>query len=160
MKNIDNPLIFVAEDDFFFRELIVQKLESYEFSNIKVFNNGNDCVNTLYSRPDIIILDYRLGDVDGGYVLSMVKKISPESKVIFLSAQTNIEATVKALKEGAHDYLVKDHMALSHLVFVIKDIIATHKIKMKRKKYLMYRAAFATLVGLAVLSFIIIDLIK
>ncbi len=56
---------------------------------------------------DIIITDLKLGDVDGIKVLSVIRELSPEAKVIIMTAFGSISSTVKAMKMGAYDYLTK-----------------------------------------------------
>lgn len=56
---------------------------------------------------DIVITDLKLGDVDGIKVLGLVRELSPEAKVIIMTAFGSISSTVKAMKLGAYDYLTK-----------------------------------------------------
>jgi two-component system response regulator PilR (NtrC family) len=56
---------------------------------------------------DLLICDIRLGDISGLEVLKTVKKISPKTVVIMISAYTTTETAVESMNEGAFDYVPK-----------------------------------------------------
>ena len=72
------PLIFVIEDNELFLKMIEEHLKLNNLSNIKSFTNGEDCLQYLYYKPDIIILDYELTDINGIEMLKKIKKSIPE----------------------------------------------------------------------------------
>jgi DNA-binding NtrC family response regulator len=84
-------------------------------------------MRAMSMKPEIVVLDYLLGPADpnGASGLSVLKKInrmSPETFVIMLSSQDDIEAAVNTMKEGAFDYLAKNKTALLRLRNIIKKI--------------------------------------
>ena len=58
-------------------------------------------------RPDVIILDVRLPDMDGLDVLQVLKKSNPKTNAIVITAYHDMETTVKAMKLGAYEYITK-----------------------------------------------------
>lgn len=56
---------------------------------------------------DVVLLDLRLGDVDGIQVLQDIKAQWPATEVILLTAHGSIQSAVNALRFGAFDYLLK-----------------------------------------------------
>lgn len=62
-------------------------------------------------RPNIVITDLRMPDVDGLCVLQECRKIDPETVVIILTAFGTVQSAVEAMKNGASDYLQKPFTA-------------------------------------------------
>lgn len=56
---------------------------------------------------DLVLTDLRLDDMDGITILAEIKRHSPETVAIMLTGYASLETAVKALREGAYDYLVK-----------------------------------------------------
>ena len=61
-------------------------------------------------RPGLVISDYSLPDMDGLKVLQIVRRIAPEVPFIFVSGTIGEERAIESLKNGATDYVVKDHL--------------------------------------------------
>lgn len=87
-------------------------LDGY-FEQVYVLSSPNMLVSTLREKnPDIVLLDmnYSAGINSGNeglYWLSEIKKIDAELPVVLFTAYADIELAVKALKEGASDFVVK-----------------------------------------------------
>ena len=67
---------------------------------------------------DIILADIKMPGMDGLEMLSRIKAIKPESIVIIMTAFATVDTAVKALKDGAYDYVTKpfDPDDLTHLI--------------------------------------------
>jgi len=61
--------------------------------------------------PDLVISDYTLGEYDGFAALGLVRRHAPDTPFIFLTDHLGEEAAVEALKRGATDLVLKDHLA-------------------------------------------------
>lgn len=59
------------------------------------------------SRPDLVVLDIRLPDIDGLQVLEQLRLHDPVAQVIMITAHQDMESTIQAIKLGAFDYLHK-----------------------------------------------------
>ena len=55
----------------------------------------------------LVVTDMRMGDGDGMAVMQGVRKVAPQTTVIFLTAYGNVPEAVSAMREGACDYLMK-----------------------------------------------------
>ena len=105
MKN-NKYKILLVEDDGNIRTVIAALLETSDYQVIQAETGA--MAETLFSsyQPDLIILDLGLPDMDGMEFISFVRKESL-TPVIVLSARTNDDDKVRALDEGANDYVTK-----------------------------------------------------
>lgn len=99
--------IFIVDDDSICRELCRRYLINMGFRNISLFNNGQDCIDQLGHKPDVILLDHNMPPMNGMETLKAIKKLNPDIFLIYISGQDNLEIAVDALKSGAFDYIIK-----------------------------------------------------
>lgn len=121
--------IFVVEDDLWYGELISYHLGLNPDFEIRRFENGKECLNHIQEKPDIITLDYSLPDTTGSALLRKLKEFLPETPVIILSGQHDVNTAIGLLKEGAYDYIVKDDDARERLWNTILKIQENHSLK-------------------------------
>lgn len=74
------------------------------------------------NKFDIVLLDYRLGEMNGLEVLDEFKMRGITTPVIFLTGQGNEEVAVEVLAKGAYDYFTKDNITSDRLVQSIINI--------------------------------------
>jgi len=100
--------ILVVDDDKGIREIleIVLTQEGYEVTSIE--DGIKALAKCRRQKYDLIITDLKMPKMDGIEFLKAVKEISPESLVILITAFASGETAVKAMQEGAYDYLEKD----------------------------------------------------
>ena len=107
MLNIYEQTIFIVDDEELITKSLVRSLEKLGYEDIRTFNNGTDCVNALNQNPFLVLLDYQMEGLDGFDVLKKIKRYNPNTYVIMMSSQSDIENAVETLKFGAFDYIVK-----------------------------------------------------
>ncbi len=61
-------------------------------------------------KPDLILADYKLPGFDGAQALEMAQKLCPKVPVIVISGAVGEETAVELLKNGATDFVLKDHL--------------------------------------------------
>lgn len=59
-------------------------------------------------KPDVIVLDLKLGEDNGAHICQVLKEAHPESKVLILSAFVEEEGVFDAFNAGANGYILKD----------------------------------------------------
>jgi DNA-binding NtrC family response regulator len=62
-------------------------------------------------RPDIVLTDLRLPDIDGIELLKEVRQIAPETLVIMITGFATVNSSVEAIEAGAYDYIPKPFTA-------------------------------------------------
>ena len=105
--------VLIVEDFLPFRRFICSALgERPDLRVIAEVSDGLEAVQkAAESKPDLILLDIGLPTLDGIKVARQVRKLSPESKIVFLSQESSAEVVAEALNTGACGYVVKDRAA-------------------------------------------------
>jgi len=81
--------------------------------------SAEDALMKMHSGPfDLILLDIKMPGMDGITLQQKIKEIDPNAMVIIITAYASVDTAVKALKQGAFDYITKpfDPEDLSNLV--------------------------------------------
>jgi len=101
--------ILVVEDHELFRRFICSTLgEGTEFKIIGEASDGLEAVRkTEELHPDLILLDIGLPSLSGIEAARRIHKLSPESKILFVSQESSIDIVREALGTGASGYIVK-----------------------------------------------------
>ncbi|OPY14843.1 MAG: Transcriptional regulatory protein ZraR [Syntrophus sp. PtaU1.Bin005] len=100
--------ILVVDDDKGMREFldIMLTREGYD---VRCASNAAEALTSCRKRSyDLILTDLKMPRMDGLEFLKAVKEISPESLVILITAYASGETAVRAMKEGAYDYIEKN----------------------------------------------------
>jgi len=117
--------ILIIEDDKFLRELIAQKLikEGYEISEALDGEEGIKKVKE--EKPDLVLLDLILPEIDGFEVLSRMKDDPglAQVPVIILSNLGQKEDVERGLKLGAVDYLIKAHFTPGEIIEKVRAVL-------------------------------------
>ena len=75
---------------------------------VAVSTSGADAIEKLHeSEFDLVLTDLRLDDADGLSIVSEVCRVQPDTVSIILTGYASLESAIKALREGAYDYLIK-----------------------------------------------------
>jgi DNA-binding NtrC family response regulator len=99
--------LLVVEDKTSLRELLRRVLTSEGF-DVAVVPDAEEAAKQLQeSLFEVVITDLRLPGQDGHWVLNEAKRRDPRTEVIVLTAYGSIESSVRAIKDGAFDYLTK-----------------------------------------------------
>jgi two-component system OmpR family response regulator len=101
------PRVLVVDDEPSIRELVQVALKFHGCAVITAAT-GNDALRLADSdRPDLIVLDLMLPDIDGFEVVRRLRAGGNEVPVIFLTARDTTSDTVTGLALGGDDYITK-----------------------------------------------------
>lgn len=101
--------ILVVDDSGLVRTLLRRQLEPYGFDVTEAVDGADAMGAVRAQKPDVVLLDVELPDMDGYAVLKAIKS-DPETAtttVVFVTSRTDTADVVRALEMGAHDYLRK-----------------------------------------------------
>ncbi|MHB8988668.1 MAG: sigma-54-dependent transcriptional regulator [Desulfobulbia bacterium] len=101
------PRILLIDDDASLRRVTEYNLSSGGFTVLGAASGREGLALFHRYNPDLVITDVQLGDLDGLQVLAAVKKESPHTPVLVITAFGSIELAVKAMQEGAFTFLAK-----------------------------------------------------
>ncbi len=149
MKNVETPLIYIVEDDQFYAEMLKMQLENFGHKKLEVLHSGKALSENLYKQPDIVLLDYNLGDTTGLEILKKIKAYNPNIQVVFLSGQDDLQIAVNCLKYGAYDYVVKNDKTANRIQFLIRKIIQINRFIEKNQTEAKARKLGLVTVGIA-----------
>lgn len=114
--------IFVVEDDLWYSKYLNHQLSLNPEYDVKIFNDAKSFLAAMHELPDIITLDYNLPDMNGSEILKKIKSISPNTNVIIISGQEDIQTAINLLKDGAYDYITKDDNTKNRIFNIIQHI--------------------------------------
>jgi len=99
--------ILVVDDDLAHRTMLRTLLGGWRY-DITEADDGQRAIEAVHQKPfDLILMDIRMIKVSGLEALSEIKRFNPAIPVVIMTAYASVETAVKALKEGAYDYLTK-----------------------------------------------------
>lgn len=103
-----NKMLIIDDDPLVRKSLqLLFRTEDYE---VFTCESGKQGIQKLVElQPDVVLLDLKLGDMDGVDVLRHIKRKGGQAQVIMLTAHGSIENTVQAMREGAFDYVQKPY---------------------------------------------------
>ena len=99
--------IMIVDDEVDVCKNISQFLEKGDFTFV-IANSGQEALTKfLAERPDLVLLDIRMPDMDGIECLKWIKEMDKKATVIMVTCVTDIDTAKKALEAGAIDYITK-----------------------------------------------------
>lgn len=118
-------LIFIVDDDPFINTLVVRRFTS-EGYHVEAFENGEDCLQALNKKPDLIILDYFFVSdnkelMNGMKIFDKIKQVQPDTPVIMLSSQGKGEIVLELARKGIDDYVIKDSNLIDNLTVAVTE---------------------------------------
>ena len=120
---MNKPLILVVEDDGTVRNLITTTLKSNDYRYLTAADGESAIAVASTQRPDIVLLDLGLPDVDGVEVIRRIRSWS-QMPIIVISARSEDADKIAALDAGADDYLTKP--------FSVAELLARLRVTQRR----------------------------
>src|SRR5680860_1029845 len=115
----DLPIsVLVVDDEDLLAKSCTQILsnEGYRVSSESRGKSALDWVRR--QRPDIVLADLMLPDLDGLQLLKEIKQIAPETLVIMITGFATVDSSVEAIQAGAYDYIPKPFTAIQLRILI------------------------------------------
>jgi two-component system response regulator AtoC len=101
-----NATILVVDDEQLIRWSLAERLRADGYEVLEA-PTGEDALARMLDGVDLVLLDYKLPDIDGVTVLRRMKEHDPDILVILLTAFATVETAVEAMKIGAYHFANK-----------------------------------------------------
>ena len=99
--------IMIVDDDQLIYSSLKRVLSTKNY-DVAVCTSGGAVMDALMNeQPEVMLLDIYLGDASGLDILPEVKKLYPQLPVIMMTAYSDVQLAVNAMKNGAEDFIVK-----------------------------------------------------
>ena len=120
---MNKALILVVEDDRPIRNLIITTLKTHDYKYLAAENGSSAILEASSHKPEIILLDLGLPDMEG---VDVIKKVRTWSNVpiIVISARSEDVDKIEALDAGADDYITKP--------FSVDELLARIRVTQRR----------------------------
>jgi DNA-binding NarL/FixJ family response regulator len=111
--------VLVVEDFEPFRRFIHTTLQESELLIVGEVSDGLEALQRAEElQPDLVLLDIGLPGLNGIEAARRIRKLSPESKIIFVTQESSADVIEEAMNSGAMGYVVKAHAATELLAAV------------------------------------------
>lgn len=127
--------VLTVDDDEFVREILAAYLEDSGYEVLQAENGLLGLETFRREKPDLVMLDLRMPEMDGLEVLGYITKESPDTPVILVSGMGTIGDAIKALKLGAWDYIAKPIHDMGVLEHAVNKALERAEFMEQRKKY-------------------------
>ncbi len=108
VKKEHKPRVLIADDHDLFRQILTLSLEEAGIEVIATASNGHQAVNaTLEHKPDCLLLDIAMPEMDGLAALSIIKYLSSDTPVIIVTALADPLYMARAGELGADAFFSK-----------------------------------------------------
>ena len=118
--------ILIVEDEFTLADVISTKLKKENYIVDTSYDGETGLENALTNIYDLIILDVMLPKIDGIEILKQLRNENIKSKIIMLTAKSQLEDKLDGLNNGANDYITKP--------FHIDELIARVNVQLRNTK--------------------------
>ncbi len=105
------------------------ELQGYEIDEAENCRDAQDLFRS--SRPDVVIADYMMSDGTALDLLPRLKEINPDTPLLILTAHGSIDLAVRAIKEGAEQFLTKP-LELPALGMILKRLLENQRNRHKQ----------------------------
>ncbi len=101
------PRLMIVDDDQTFCDRLARAMSKRGYVVSTAVSGHQARAVAVATRPQFVVLDLRLGKESGFDLLGFLRSLTPQSRVVLLSAYANVASAVAAIKAGAVDYLAK-----------------------------------------------------
>ncbi len=154
--------ILIVDDEMIMRESLAGWLERDGY-DARVAESGETALEMLKNeRFDVVFMDIKMDGMSGLEALPLIKESDPDVEVVMITAYGSIATAIKAMKNGAFDYLLKPFDP-DELGILIEKIVK-HRLQAQENQFLRQQvqeqSRFESLIGQSAAMRKVFDLIE
>ncbi|SHI77663.1 PAS domain S-box-containing protein/diguanylate cyclase (GGDEF) domain-containing protein [Malonomonas rubra DSM 5091] len=135
MSERQNPLILTIDDEENIRDSFRLFLEDFEYDVIEACNGREGIEKIESEKPDLVLCDLRMPDIDGLEVLQFIKDKELDTPIIVVSGTGVIGDAIEAIRRGAWNYLLKPIQDMSVLLHAISQALERSRLIAENRAY-------------------------
>lgn len=121
-ESAPKPRVLVVDDEENILFIVASALDMAGF-DVASASDGTEAISLVESyRPEVIVLDVMLPDIDGFTLLQRIRDRGSSASVVFLTARDSTDDRVRGLTSGGSDYLVKP--------FAVAELVARVRLRL------------------------------
>jgi two-component system chemotaxis response regulator CheY len=115
--------ILIVDDAAFMRMMIKDILTKNGYEVVGEAEDGSVAINKYKElKPDLVIMDITMPEVDGIQAVKEIKKINADSQIIMCSAMGQQAMVIESIQAGARDFIVKPFQA-ERVIEAVKKVL-------------------------------------
>jgi len=135
MKQRKQQVILTIDTEANIRGGFRMFLEDFDYQVLEARNGREGLEVFAEKKPDLVLCDLLMPEVDGLEVLETIHKLSPETPVIIISGTGIISDAVEAIRRGAWNYLLKPIQDMSVLLHAINQALERSRLIVENRAY-------------------------
>ncbi|NOQ42396.1 MAG: EAL domain-containing protein [Desulfuromusa sp.] len=128
-------IILIIDDEKNIRDSFRMFLEDYDYQIFEAENGREGLEIFSREKPDLVLCDLRMPEVDGLEVIHKIKDESPNTPIIVVSGTGIIADAVEAIRCGAWNYLLKPIQDMSVLLHAINQAMERSRLIVENRSY-------------------------
>jgi DNA-binding NtrC family response regulator len=122
------PSVLIIEDEESVRSALVKRLRLHGYAADVAATGAEGLKRLADAGADLVLLDYRLPDADGLELLEKIRRQWPDILTVMMTAYTNVEIAIQAIRLGAHDYVSKP-FSLDEMMVVVDKALEAKRLR-------------------------------
>lgn len=126
--------ILVVDDEPLIREIIIRKLSEFGYIATPA-ENAFEALNKMREKfYPLVLSDIMMPGMDGIELLKRLRSLYPDTAVVMITAVSNVNIAIEALREGAYDYLIKP-FNFEEVVLSVKNAFEKRDLILENRLY-------------------------
>jgi len=126
--------ILIVDDEGSIRDILCRKLQLEGYRCVVAADGGEALWKAFMQDFDLVLMDIRMPGLSGMEVLPKMVTDHPDTCVVMLTAVSDIETAVEAMKVGAYDYLSKP-FNMDDLIMKVKRALERRRLVLENREY-------------------------
>ncbi len=131
----DEVTILTIDDEEMLRESIVAYLEDSGFKVLEAENGREGLEVFRREKPDMVLTDLRMPEVDGMEVVAAVNREAPETPVLIISGMGAVNDAIGAIRAGAWDYILKPIRDMAVFEHTVRKALERSRLMRENRRY-------------------------